>query len=59
MLHSACHTLSGAAVAFAGAISKQQAPPTQEGGHSSTSQSSSGQGVASPRKSVELRMKNY
>ena len=56
---SLTEALSGAAVAFAGAINKQQTPPTQEEGHSSTPHSSYGQGVSSPRKAVELRMKNY
>ena len=50
---SLSEALSGAAVAFAGAISKQQTPPTQESGLSSTPQSS-GQGVSSPRKVDKL-----
>ena len=56
---SLTEALSGAAVAFAGVISKQQAPPVQEGEHSGTPRSCSGQGVSSPRKIVELRLKNY
>lgn len=57
---SLTEVLSGAAIVFAEAISstvgRQPTDSIKEGEHSNIPQSSS---VSSPRKAVELRMKNY